>query len=128
MANAIETVTAFLDECGKGKAAMEQAFRTYFTPTTVWENVGWSKTTGVDEAKALMESFATATGTSAFRAEMLAIASQGNRVLTERIDYMLDAEGNDLKAFQLMGIFEVEDGKISAWRDYFDTAGFANAG
>lgn len=107
---------------------MRAAFHTYFTPTTVWDNVGWAKTTGIDEAMALTDRFEAETGASAFRAEMLAIASQGNRVLTERIDYMLDAEGNDLKAFQLMGIFEVEDGKISAWRDYFDTAGFANAG
>lgn len=128
MSSAVETVTAFLDQCARGKTEMREAFRTYFTPATVWDNVGWARTTGIDEAMVLMDKFEAEVGASAFRAEMLAIASQGNRVLTERIDYLLDADGKDLKSFQLMGIFEVTDGKISAWRDYFDTAGFANAG
>src|SRR5439155_547511 len=66
-------------------------------------------------------------GASAFRAEMLAIASEGNRVLTERIDHLLDSEGGTVQSFALMGIFEVSDGKIIAWRDYFDTAGFGRA-
>jgi len=26
-----------------------------------------------------------------------------------------------------MGAFDVQDGKITSWRDYFDTAGFAAA-
>ena len=55
MADAVETVTNFLAECGKGKAAMIAAFRTYFTPATVWELVGSSTTTGADAAVALME-------------------------------------------------------------------------
>jgi limonene-1,2-epoxide hydrolase len=128
MTNPIETVTAFLDQCAKGKAEMHAAFHSYFTPTTVWENVGWSKSTGIDEAMAVINAFEKEIGASAFRAEMLALATVGNRVLTERIDYLLDAEGKDVQSFRLMGIFEVEGGKITAWRDYFDTAGFAQAG
>jgi limonene-1,2-epoxide hydrolase len=124
----VETVTAFLDQCAKGKTEMCTAFHAYFTPATVWENVGWSKTTGIDEAMAVINAFETQIGACAFRAEMLAIAEIGNRVLTERIDHLLDADGKDVRSFRLMGIFEVEAGKITAWRDYFDTAGFAKAG
>jgi limonene-1,2-epoxide hydrolase len=124
---AIETVRAFLEECAKGKAEMLAAFRHYFTPQTVWENVGFSTSTGVAEAMAVIDAFDASIGASAFRAEMLAIASEGNRVLTERIDHLLDGEGKTVQSLQLMGIFEVRDGKIIAWRDYFDTAGFANA-
>ena len=128
MSTPIETVTAFLDECAKGKEQMYAAFRNYFTPHTAYENVGFSKTTGIEEAMALIGGFESTFGASAFRAEMLAIASVGNRVLTERIDYLLDADGKDISSFPLMGIFEVTDGKITAWRDYFDTASFANPG
>ena len=122
MAAAIETVTAFLAACGKGKPAMQEAFRTYFTPATVWENVGFSITTGADEAVALMEQAEAGMGIASFRAETLAIVTQGEKVLTERIDYMQGADGTDQQAIRLMGIFEVRDGRITAWRDYFDTA------
>jgi limonene-1,2-epoxide hydrolase len=127
MPSPIETVTAFLDQCASGKAEMLAAFHRYFTPQTVWENVGFSTSTGVAEAMAVIDAFDASIGASAFRAEMLAIASEGNRVLTERIDHLLDGEGKTVQSLQLMGIFEVSDCKIVAWRDYFDTASFANA-
>ena len=125
MPTPIETVTAFLEQCAQGKAPMHDAFRRYFTPATVYENVGFSKTTGLDEAMAVINGFEATIGASSFRAEMLSIACDGNRVLTERIDYLVDSAGKDIRSLQLMGIFEVADGKITAWRDYFDTAGFA---
>ena len=125
MPTAIETVTAFLAQCAKGQAEMLDAFRHYFTPETVWENVGFSKSTGLEEAMEVISGFEAGIGASAFRAEMLAIAAAGNIVLTERIDHLLDAEGQIVQSIRLMGIFEASDGKITAWRDYFDTAGFA---
>jgi limonene-1,2-epoxide hydrolase len=45
-------------------------------------------------------------------------------VLTERIDNMLDAAGKVLLPAAVAGIFEIDgNGKIAAWRDYFDSAG-----
>ena len=124
MPTAIETVTNFLDDCAKGNAELHQAFRTYFTPQTRYENIGWSDTTGIDEAIEIIRTFEKAIGMATFRVDMLAIAADGNRVLTERIDYMVDADGKDFMNLAVMGVFEVSDGKITAWRDYFDTAGF----
>ena len=47
-----------------------------------------------------------------------AIAADGGTVLTERHDVFTFANGEiDLP---VMGTFEVADGKITAWRDYFD--------
>lgn len=51
---------------------------------------------------------------------MLAIAADGNRVLTERLDRFVRADGSEVAAAKLMGIFEVEGDCIVAWRDYFD--------
>ena len=125
MPSPTETVTAFCAEWGKNKQAMFDSFRSYFTPTTVWENVGLATTTGVDEALTLMQSFE---GVETIRVDMVNIVANGNLVLTERVDTMVGADGKDVLGFRLMGIFEVEGGKITAWRDYFDTAAMNPAG
>jgi limonene-1,2-epoxide hydrolase len=124
MSSPIETVTAFCAEWGKNKQAMFDSFRHYFTPTTVWENVGLATTTGIDEALGLMQGFE---GVETIRVDMVTIAADGNKVLTERVDTMVGADGKDMMGIRLMGIFEVEGDKIANWRDYFDTAAM-NAG
>jgi limonene-1,2-epoxide hydrolase len=45
-------------------------------------------------------------------------------VMNERTDRFL-INGNWLE-LPVMGVFELEDGKITAWRDYFDMAQFSN--
>ena len=52
------------------------------------------------------------------RVKILKSAEAGNVVFTERIDSLVLADRvGDLP---VTGIFEVDDGKITAWRDYFD--------
>lgn len=51
--------------------------------------------------------------------EVLAIAETGNKVLTERVD-RFDMPGDHKIDLPVMGIFEIEGGRIIAWRDYFD--------
>ena len=46
-------------------------------------------------------------------------AAAGDVVLTERIDYI--GTGDARFPVPVMGAFEVRDGKIARWRDYFDT-------
>lgn len=52
------------------------------------------------------------------RFEIQRAAAEGNLVFNERIDH-LTIKGNDF-ALPVVGVFEVRDGKIAAWRDYFD--------
>lgn len=119
------TVAAFLERVDTGLDGFAAAVRRWFTPQTVWENVGMSLTTGPDEALTVIDGMKTA-GIAAMRVENLAVAAVGNRVLTERIDYMVDANGNTRRVVRTMGIFEVsETGEIIRWSDYFDTAAFA---
>jgi limonene-1,2-epoxide hydrolase len=117
-----ETVMAFL-----GALAVPGGFadgiRGFFTAETRYLNVGLSDTTGIDEAVAFVARFETATGANALRIEMLAICEAGNKVLTERIDHLIAPDGRIAVSIPLMGVFEVAGGKITAWRDYFDTAG-----
>jgi limonene-1,2-epoxide hydrolase len=119
-----ETVTAFLAMWDR-PGGLAQAIRDYFTHDTVYENVGLSKTTGPDEATAFLSGFGSTPAELAMRVDTLSLAAAGDKVLTERIDHILGPDGEPVTSFPVMGIFEVVDGKITAWRDYFDTAGFA---
>lgn len=54
--------------------------------------------------------------------EIIAIASSGNIVMTERVD-RFRFTGQDWTAVRAAGIFEFHpDNRIIAWRDYFDIA------
>lgn len=48
------------------------------------------------------------------------IVADGDVVLTERVDTF--TTGDKKIALDVMGVFELRDGKIAAWRDYFDMA------
>ncbi len=50
--------------------------------------------------------------------EVIHIATKGNVVLTERVDRFM--RGKDRIIVPVMGAFEVTDGRIAQWRDYFD--------
>ena len=115
-----EIVLKFLDQCGKGKTDLQDAFHTYFTANTIWENVGLIATTGVEEALAFIDKSESSAGITHFDADTLSIAVEGNRVLTERVDRLLTSKGEPVVTLRVMGIFELADGKIAAWRDYFD--------
>lgn len=54
--------------------------------------------------------------------EIVSIAENGNKVLTERID-KFTSRGNAIE-LQVMGVFEITAMKITAWRDYFDLSSY----
>ncbi|MBK8629486.1 MAG: nuclear transport factor 2 family protein [Sphingomonadales bacterium] len=57
--------------------------------------------------------------------EILNIASSGSIVFAERVDRsMLGERSVDLPC---CGVFEIENGKIKVWRDYFDLATYTRA-
>lgn len=105
---------------------IERAIRTYFTDATVYENVGLSTTTGIDQALAVFAGFTASLGMETMWVENLHVAASGDTVLTERIDHVRDGAGKTLMSIRVMGVFELKDGRIVAWRDYFDTAGLAS--
>jgi limonene-1,2-epoxide hydrolase len=54
--------------------------------------------------------------------DMIHLVSDERIVMTERVDrFVIDGEPFSLP---VMGIFEIVDDKISAWRDYFDLQQF----
>src|SRR5689334_10643386 len=87
-----DTVLAFL-KMWEEPGGLDQSFRDYFTPGTVWENVGLATTTGIDEAIALNAQLGSVIAMDTIRVDTLTIAEAGNKVLTERIDHMVDRDG-----------------------------------
>jgi limonene-1,2-epoxide hydrolase len=57
--------------------------------------------------------------------ELVHLASSGPVVFTERVDRMT-VNGNPVE-LPVAGVFEIEDGRIKAWRDYFDMQMFVKA-
>jgi limonene-1,2-epoxide hydrolase len=75
------------------------------------------------EGKAAARAFITSMMPEAVDWEVLSIAENGNKVLTERVDAFRMPGGKPL-SIPVMGTFEINGGKITAWRDYFDLATF----
>ncbi len=57
-----------------------------------------------------------------FSAELLHMASEGSVVFTERVDHHWDEQGRDLMTPHICGIAEIRDGRIAAFRDFYDVA------
>lgn len=87
----------------------------------IYHNIPMEKIEGREAAAA----FITGMQPVSVNWETISIAASGNKVLTERIDNFEMPGGKNI-SLPVMGTFEVEDGKIKAWRDYFDLATFAS--
>ena len=94
----------------------------FFTADAVYHNIPIDPVTGPEAIEAMLGQFlGPATTSAAF--EVRALSSSGSTVLTERLD-RFTINGKEI-ALPVMGAFEVSaDGKIAAWRDYFDMAQF----
>lgn len=94
----------------------------YLSDDVFYHNIPLDPMTGRDAVRAFME--AADLGNSVKTEwDVLAIAAQGETVLTERVDVFYTADGRR-DSIPLMGAFCVQDGKITKWRDYFDLAAF----
>jgi limonene-1,2-epoxide hydrolase len=57
--------------------------------------------------------------------KVLNLVSAGNIVIAERVDNTI--AGGKSVSLPCCGLFEMEDGKIKVWRDYFDMATYTKA-
>ena len=90
--------------------------RALFTDDVVYHNIPLEPSVGIDATIAFIDAFFAMC--ESMTIETVHLAVHGNVVLTERIDTF--TIGDVVAPLPVMGTFEVRDGKISAWRDYFD--------
>lgn len=88
----------------------------YFQPDAVYHNMPLPPLCGVEQIRSTLSTFVTPAEEIDF--EILHLASAGNVVFTERIDRFSFA-GKRVE-LPVAGVFEIDGGKIRAWRDYFD--------
>lgn len=88
----------------------------YFTADAVYHNIPVAPVEGVDAIRATIEMFTAGVDRIEFRVRNLAAA--GAVVLTERVDVFVQPDRTI--ELPVMGTFEIRDGRIAAWRDYFD--------
>lgn len=88
----------------------------FFTDDAVYHNMPMQPVQGKAAIRPILEMFLK----PAQRVEfvVLNVAADGDVVLTERLDKFVMG-GRDV-ALPVAGVFEIRDGKIAAWRDYFD--------
>lgn len=91
------------------------------TEDCIYHNIPMEPVRGPEGVRAVIDMLE---GLTSVNWQTLNIAENGNVVLTERIDDFV--MGGRQLSLPVMGTFEVRDGKISAWRDYFDLTSWVN--
>ncbi len=109
---ATEIVTSFIDHLNGMR--MDEAFA-LLADDIVYHNIPMKPVTGPAAVKAVFDQIP-------FTAVEFIVhhsAEHDHTVLNERTDRFRLADGRWVE-LRVMGVFEVLDGKVTAWRDYFD--------
>lgn len=89
----------------------------YFSEDGIYNNIPLHPVTGKREIEDFIRNF-TANWTETSW-DIIHVVAEGDMVITERVD-RTRAEGGKSVDLPVVGIFEMEDGKIKNWREYFD--------
>ena len=122
MEKPIDLISRFCAAWGNDLGAEDLA--AFFTAHAVYHNIPLEPVRG---RRNIAENFASfirpgPPGIERIEFRVINIAANGPVVLTERVDvFTLAGKTFDLR---VMGAFEVDNGKIKAWRDYFDPSQF----
>ena len=90
----------------------------YFSEDAVYHNMPMPPMQGKPAIKTILQQIISPT--TWIEWETLKMAENGNVVFTERVDRF--EMGGKRVELPVAGVFEIEGGKIKAWRDYFDMA------
>ena len=108
----------FIDACNANDV---ERVMTFFTDDCVYHNVPMDPVTGPDAIRGVLTGFMGMASEIDWVVHNIA-ESSGGTVLTERTDRFLI--GEKWLELPVMGTFDLRDGKICGWRDYFDMQQF----
>jgi limonene-1,2-epoxide hydrolase len=91
----------------------------FFTDDGIYHNMPMGPVQGPQAIEEFIAGFMAAF--DGMDIEVLHLVSDGNLVMTERVDVMRRKDGGEVR-LPAMGIFEIVDDRIAAWREYFDMA------
>ncbi len=116
MADSIHVVRDF---CGAWERLDRVAILDSFTDDAVYHNMPMQPAVGKPAIGVLLDMI-LGQAADGVVFDIKHIVADGDVVLTERVDTF--TTGDKKIALDVMGVFELRDGKIAAWRDYFDMA------
>lgn len=95
----------------------------WFTEDGIYHNMPIAPVQGQAALRAFIGNFLK--GWTETDWEVLTLVASGDTVIAERVDRtMVNGKKVDLPC---CGVFELRDGKIAAWRDYFDMGTYVKA-
>ncbi|MHB1583306.1 MAG: limonene-1,2-epoxide hydrolase family protein [Acidimicrobiales bacterium] len=94
----------------------------YFADDAVYHNIPLEPIRGRAAIEEAFVGFAAMA--PQIRFETRHLVADGDLVMTERVDHFTNDQGTI--SLPVMGAFEVRQGRIVAWRDYFDLAQFTS--
>ncbi len=93
----------------------------FFTTDAVYHNIPMPIVNGLADIRKTIAGFIGMGDKLVFETHHIA-ETLGGAVMTERTDKFL--MGGQWLELPVMGVFEIKDGKITKWRDYFDLGQF----
>ncbi len=96
----------------------------FFTDDAVYHNIPMKVVTGKENIRKAIPKFMRDVKQLNF--EIIHQLAAGNLVMNERLDHS-EMENGKKFSLPVFGVFELEGGKIKAWRDYFDMETFTKA-
>jgi limonene-1,2-epoxide hydrolase len=116
MADAKQVIRDF---CAAWESLDAERIAGFFTDDGVYFNIPMQPAKGKDAIKALLGMILGPAKSVKF--EIKHMVAEGDVVLNERLDTFEMKDGKTV-ALRVMGAYELRDGKIAEWRDYFDLA------
>ncbi|KQH78532.1 MULTISPECIES: limonene-1,2-epoxide hydrolase family protein [Mycobacterium] len=92
-----------------------------FADDAVYHNVPVAPIEGIAGIRGIFEAFLAAFSDA--KLDIVTLAAEPGRVLVERVDYFTMNDGRKV-VLPVTGVFEVKNGKITRFSDYFDLADF----
>ena len=114
--SADDLVTEF---CTKWSTPDPDELAAYFTEDGVYHNMPMAAVQGREAIKEFIAGFLG--GLDGIDFQVHRQVSDGDLVINERTDVMRRQGGEPIR-LPVTGVFEIENGQIKAWRDYFDMA------
>ena len=96
---------------------------TYLSADVLYHNIPWEPVTGHAGVRQVLDPFIHGANCAITRMDIKNTTSSGNVVMNERVETWV--KGSVRLELPVVGAFELKDGKITKWRDYFDSATIA---
>ncbi|HEV2369227.1 MAG TPA: limonene-1,2-epoxide hydrolase family protein, partial [Acidimicrobiales bacterium] len=93
-----------------------EALGSFFTDDAMYHNIPLDEARGRDSIIETLAGFMALGGT--VRVDIRNLVAEGPMVVVERVDHFVRPDRGI--SVPIAGVFEISDGRITAWRDYFD--------